>query len=464
MASIDKNLQFAKLCMFYRTRPVQFALDVMGMELSNQQEDLINEAVTTEARVAVKSATGTGKTTALAVIIFHQLACEPDCKIIMTAPSGQLKRGIRAELSKRHQRMQPDFKAFFDMNQELVFVVGRKETQFCSLVTGSAENKESLAGVHADKVLILIDEASSIEQEIYDTLVGNLTTAGSIIQTSNPVRSVGNFYNLFSNPKAATIWKLLTFTAFDSPFVSKSWTDLILLEYGEDSDFYRMRVLGEFARATSTQYISTEVAESAVRINLDYREYHQFPKVMGVDVARFGDDSTVLVVRQGPKILDIQEFKGLDNVEVAGKVLEFNRIHQCESIFVDSIGVGSGVFDVCKHNRLPVVEVVVSAKPTNPKHFANLRSQLWGSMKDWLQNGADLPFNDKLVEQLGSMEYGYNGRMQIQLISKKDLKKRGFASPDIPDAIALTFAMDIFGAGKKRFAIRTVRKSQYLWC
>lgn len=455
------RLQFA-----YRDLPAEFAKNIIGIDLSSQQKDLITSAAKPSAMSAVKSATGTGKTTTLAILILHQLFCEPNCKIIATSPSaGQLQRGLRSEISKMWSMIKlPEIKDYFDMTQELIFAKGRKDTQFCALVTGSAENKENLAGVHADKVLIIVDEASAVNQDVYDTLIGNLTTPGcSITLTSNPVRSVGPFFELFTNEGNKSLWNLFTFTAFDSPMVSEEWIELIKTQYGEDSDFYRMRVLGEFSKATSSQFIPADMVEDAVNTQLSFTAYQNYPKVLGVDVARFGDDTTAFVLRQGPKILDIRQYKGLDTVQVAAKIAEYKLEHAPNGIFIDGIGIGAGVVDSCRHRQIQVVDVVVSHKSSEPLQYVNLRSQLWGKMKQWLGNGADIPNNTDLKQQFLSMEYGYNGKMQLQLMSKKDIKRQGLASPDIPDAIALTFAGDAFHTTKFKPGARRIRRSNFLW-
>jgi hypothetical protein len=156
-------------------------------------------------------------------------------------------------------------------------------------------------------------------------------------------------------------------------------------------------------------------------------------------------------------------------MEVAGKVLELQSKHNCSLIFIDSIGIGSGVFDRCKEMGLPVKEVVVSTKSTEPTTYSDMRSQLWGHMRTWLNNGADLPGYCKesgdrnLFAQLVGMEYTYNKRMQIQLISKKDLKRAGKVSPDIADALSLTFADGVYNMSKARFQKKRIVKSNYLW-
>lgn len=462
----DINTSIAKLLLLYKDNPIGFSRDIVGIELSKQQEALISLGVKDNARVACKSATGTGKTCVLALLVLHQLITQEDIKIIATSPSaGQLSRGLRSELGKLHRQMLPEFQSLYRLTQEKIMVVGHDDVRYCSLVTGSAENKESLAGVHAKKVIILVDESSSISQEIYDTLIGNLTTDGSsLIQTSNPVRPTGPFANLWRNPENKKIWKLLTFTAFDSPNVSPEWIELVKTEYGEDSDFYRMRVLGKFPRASSETFISSHEIEAASSHVAPLTDYRHHAKVIGVDVARFGDDSSIFVLRQGSKVLDIKKFNGVDTMELTAHLCEYQHMHQASSLFIDAIGVGAGVFDRAKELGLPAVDVVVSSKPSDPKRYCNLRSELWGLMRDWLKNDADIPQDLELKEQLGSMQYGYNGKMQIQLLSKRDMKKRlKLQSPDIADALALTFAASTFAYAPRSRMKRKIKRTNYLW-
>jgi hypothetical protein len=398
---------------------------------------------------------------------------EDDIKILATSPSaGQLRRGLRSEVAKLLSQIDvPEFQDAYELMSEEIFIKGARDTKFCSFVTGSAENKESLAGLHAKKVIILVDEASAVSQDIYDTLVGNLTTTGSsMVQTTNPVRPSGPFYNLFNDSDAGQNWHKITLTAFGIPWISDTWIQMIEDEYGKDSDFYRMRVLGEFPKAAASTFIPGDIIDEALGNTLKHMEYVHYPIVIGVDVARFGDDETVFVLRQGPKILDIQQYKGLDAMEVVAELVEYQQKHHAAAIFVDGIGIGAGVVDRCKElnrqgHNLPVRDVVVSTKAYDDKTYSNLRSECWGKMRDWIRGGADIPKGNKdLEKQLRGMQYGFNNRMQIQLMTKKDIKsKLLMPSPDIGDALSLTFAGEVFAVKNGHVSKRNIRRPDILW-
>ena len=449
--------------------------NVLGIEslfdvtLTGQQADLVRLASDQSARVAVSSCTGSGKTAVLCMMVLIYLITLPDCRILITAPtSNHLERVFRSELEKWFRKMPQQFQDMFELTLRKIEYKAKTYVQFASLVTASSENVESLAGGHAKNYIIIGDESSGINEEAFDVLLGTLSTGegGRFILVSNPVRSSGRFFEIFNRELGS--WKKLYFSAFDSPNVNKEWVQEMEDTYGADSDFYRMRVLGQFPRVGVSQFISADTVENAVRNTLDFRAYHNFPKIMGVDVARFGDDLTVFVVRQGPKMVDFRTYKGLDTMEVSTKIAEYQAMQRCAGIYIDSIGVGAGVADRCRQLKLPIRDVVVSNKSTEPDVYCNLRSQLWGKMREWLDNGADIPREatekeTNLAAQLTSMEYGYNNKSQIQLLSKKDLKRLGYPSPDIADALSYTFLESIRDMKPRRTIKREVKKSRILW-
>lgn len=461
--------QFDDLILLWHDDWVLGIESLFDVQLTDQQRELVRGAKDQTARVAVSSCTGSGKTAVLAMLTLLCLMILPDCRILITSPSSnQLERVFRAEVDKWYRRMPDDFQQLYDLTLRKIEYKTKRVVNFASLVTASVENSESLQGGHADNYIIMADEASGIPEDAFDLLLGTLSTGkgGRFIQVSNPVRSSGRFFEIFQRDLGS--WTKLYFSAFDSPNVNKEWIKEMEETYGVDSDLYRMRVLGQFPRVGISQFISAESVDAAVRNQLDFRSYHHFPKIMGVDVARFGDDLTSLVVRQGPKVIDIRTYKNLDTMEVASRVAEFQGIHKCVTIFIDSIGVGAGTADRCKVLGLPIRDVVVSNKSTEPLVYSNLRAQLWGKMKEWLENNADLPVETmnkdvNLSTQLTSMEYGYNNKMQIQLLSKKDLKKKGYPSPDVADALSFTFYDQLRDVKVRRSLKREVRRSRTLW-
>lgn len=462
----DLQTAFDNLLISYKHNILAF-IRMMGAEPTLQQILFIQDAIAShKARVAVKSCTSSGKTAALAWLILWAIAIEDDIRILATAPTYPLlNRVLRTEVDKWYLKMPEVMQDVYVMTNDNIRRKGNK-THRCDFATGSSDNEQALAGGHSSNYWIIVDEGSAIDDYVYEVLMGTLSygQGGRLLITSNPTRSTGFYYDLFneSNP----FWKLHTFTAFDSPNIKQETIDEFKHTYGEDHDFYRVRILGEFPKATSTQFITSDEIDSSLNTQLELPVYHHYPKVAGIDVARFGDDMTIFVTRQGPKILDITNFKGLNTMEVAGHMLTYWKQWQHDTVFVDGTGLGAGVVDRGREFDIPLVDVIVGSKSSNPHKYMNLRSQLWGSMKEWMGNGADIPADPDIKKQLLSMEYGYNLKLQIQLMGKKELKKKNGFSPDIPDAIALTFAEDVFltlqkGASSRK--ARNVQMGNYLW-
>ena len=463
LSNLSPSQKYNELIKLWRDDPLVAIHSLFGVIPDEQQTALILAASIPGSRICVKSCQGAGKTASLVWLCFYFLLTLPDCRILITSPSfQQLGRVFNTELIKWHMKMPEMFKDFFEITKERVFLKSNP-TQAAHLVTAKAENQESLQGGHAENYIILADEASGIDEGVFDLLYGTLGTGsgGRFIMTSNPVRNSGRFYEIFD--REINPWVLQTFHAAGSSQVKPEWIAEMAEFYGEDSDFYKIRVLAQFPRASEDQFIPVDYVEQAMESDLPKGSYANFEKVAGVDVARFGSDKTVLTLRQGPKLLDVTTFSGLDNMEVAARVLDYHRKWMPQRIFVDSIGVGAGVYDRCKQLGLPVVEVVVSTRSSDPKTYFNLRGQLWGEMRTWLSNGASIPKNDDLKSQLAAMTYAYNNKMQIQLSTKKDMKKRGLDSPDIADSIALTFAGNTFAYTPKMAMKRNVAKANYFW-
>jgi hypothetical protein len=462
--SADEKL--AQLLLHYRSNPLSFIRDVIGAEPTQQQIDLIEAATVPHARVGVKSATSTGKTAALVWLSMYFMTCYPYTKVIVTAPtSGQLHRAFRSEWLTWHSTMNSAFAEFYEIMATQMHIKGKKGIQFIDLVTGTAENKESFAGIHSKKgkTIIIVDEASALPDEIFDTLYGTLSSGDTaFILVSNPVRNSGKFYELFqqraADPDALSNWTLMTFTSYDSPNVGEEWIKETIEYYGEESDFVKMRIWGEFPVVSNAQFFPSDLINDAKDRNLSEKEYYHYDRVLGVDVARFGDDSSVIVDRQGPKIHSIECYNGVDTATFSSYILNKYHKGRYAAIFVDGIGVGAGVVDQLAKFNLPVVDVVVSSKSTDPKTYFDLRAQVYGEMKNWLST-ADLPPDRELLRQLPAIYYSYNNKLQQYIESKKEMKKREGYSPDIIDAIAYSFADNVYKVRKKYSQPRPVVKS-----
>jgi hypothetical protein len=314
------------------------------------------------------------------------------------------------------------------------------------------ENSESFAGLHAanSSPFYLFDEASAVPNVIWEVAEGGLTDGEPFIFVfGNPTRNSGKFFDCFNTQKHR--WHTIKVDSRKAAMTNKRQIDEWIQDYGDDSDFVRVRVKGEFPRAGDAQFIPSDAVFQATQRELQVRDFADKPKILGVDVARFGEDETVFCLRQGAKLISFETHRGLDTMEVSSKIVDAYRLHAPSAICIDGIGVGAGVVDRLKQLKLPVVDVVVSNIAEDQKQYANKRAELWGDMRNWL-NYADIPLDNELFGQLTSVEYGYNNKMQIVLEKKSDLKKRGLSSPDRADALSLTFASHGLLLPRRRFS------------
>ena len=253
----------------------------------------------------------------------------------------------------------------------------------------------------------------------------------------NPTQNTGEFRKCFGRNKGR--WKTRQVDSRDCKMPNKEELDKDVEEYGVDSDFVRVRIRGVFPRMGDEQFISTEVAENAARRKLEVPR--AAPKILGVDVARFGTDQTVFARRHGRKLEPLRKFRGLDTMQVAALVVDEIRRNKVDVVLIDGVGLGAGVVDRVRQLGHDCIEVL-SGKPPDKENedvCFNKRSEMWYRMRDWLDT-ADIPDDAELVDDLTQIKCLYDNKHRIQMEAKKDMKRRGLSSPDCGDALGLTFA------------------------
>jgi hypothetical protein len=278
-----------------------------------------------------------------------------------------------------------------------------------------------------------------------------MSTPGSItILTSNPTRRSGFFYR--TQTEWSDKWRIRKISCFDSKLVDPAFIKEVRERYGVDSAVYAVRVLGEFPPAESDTLIAYHLVQAA--INRDVALTESEPIYWGLDVARFGVDDSALAKRQGNTLLEpIIVYKSMDLMELVGRVkAEYDALQNPDQptyIFVDSIGLGAGVADRLRELKLPAIDVNVSEKPSLEGPHGSLRDELWFKVKAWFTGrNCTIPANsDRLVSELSTvkMMYASNGKLKAE--SKDQMRKRGLPSPDLADALCMTFAFDGAAAG-----------------
>ncbi len=389
-------------------------------------------------RIAVASGHGVGKSALVAWIILWAMSTRPHLNGVVTANTGtQLETKTWRELAVWHKRAINAH--WFKWTATRFSMVDHPETWFVAAVPWAKERSEAFAGQHAEYVLVLYDEASAVDDVIWEVSEGAMTTPGAIwCAFGNPTRNTGRFRECFGRFRHR--WTTRQIDSRTARMANQAQLAQWVEDYGEDSDFVRVRVRGIFPRAGSLQFISSEVVEEAQARKLEAKDLGA-PCIMGVDIARFGDDQSVIRCRQGRdgRVVPPIKWRGMDTVFSAGKIAEVIDTYKPDAVFIDGGGVGGGVVDLLKSRGYRVIEVNFGAKAGNEAKYANKRAEMWDSLRDWLALGTIDADNELMADLIGP-EYGFDKDSRIQLEKKDDMKKRGLASPDNGDALALTFA------------------------
>jgi hypothetical protein len=316
----------------------------------------------------------------------------------------------------------------------------------------SENNTEAFAGLHnkGKRIVVIFDEASAISDKIWEVTEGALTDEDTEIiwlAFGNPTQNTGRFRQCFGTFKRRWLTRQIDSRTVEG--TNKQQIDKWIEDYGEDSDFVRVRVRGEFPRAGSSQLISSDAVAAARKFKAE--GYESLPKIMAVDVARFGDDQTVIGVRQGRQFRILAKLRGMDTVQVAERVIEFRDAEQPDAVVVDGDGIGAGVIDQLRHRGYGkgMFEFHGGVGADDASMYFNKRAEVWGAMRDWIHAGAEIPNDPELEQDLTGPEYYFSNKNQIQLEKKDDMKARGLGSPDCGDCLAMTFGVKVAPPVKK---------------
>jgi len=437
---------FIKLMARYRDDPVAFAREVAGIEPDEWQVELL-DAVAAPAirRVSVRSGHGVGKSTAVALAaVWHVLMRVPS-KTVVTAPtSSQLFDACFAEMKNVAKRLKPPFDNLLELKSDRIELKSHPESTFISCRTSRAEQPEALAGVHSPSVLLIADEASGIPSSVFEAASGSMSGhSATTILTGNPTRNTGFFYD--THNRLRDDWYTMHVSCVDSPRVSEDFVEDMKRRYGEDSPAYHVRVLGNFPPSEEDTVIPVSLIEHAMAN--DIKVHEDTIAIWGLDVARQGGDASVLCKRQGPVIHPLTVWRNLDLMQLTGAVkAEYDAMSPSKrpaEIIVDSNGFGAGVLDRLRELGLPARGLNVSERAMAKDTYLNLRAEIWFKMKMYLEGmDVSLPRDDALYAELAAPRYHFTSAGKLQVESKDSMKKRGVASPDRADAVALSLAND----------------------
>ena len=436
---------FEEFTLQYMDDPVLFVKEVLGAEPLPYQAEFLEAISSGERKISIRSGHGTGKSTSASWAMLWYLLMRFPNKVVVTAPtSGQLFDALFAELKRWIGELPKPIQDLLTVKSDRVELAAAPSEMFISARTSRAETPEALAGVHSDNVLLVVDEASGVPEKVFEAAAGSMSGHNATtILLSNPTRSTGTFYE--SQTRMAGSWWTQRWSCVDSPLVSDEFVDEMRERYGEESNAFRIRVLGEFPLADDDTIVPFHLVDAAMNRDIEVDEDRR--PVWSVDPARFGSDRTAFCKRVGCVITEIKSWRGLDLMQTVGRVMaEYEALAPSarpSEILVDSIGVGSGVVDRLRELGAPVRGVNVAESPSMGETYNNLRTELWFKTKAWLEDrSCKLPQDDELLADLTGIRYSFTSSGKMAAESKDQMRRRGLRSPDLADAVCLTMASD----------------------
>lgn len=456
---------------YYADHPVEFVEDIIRASPDRRQKEML-QSVADHPLTSVRSGHGVGKSAVESWLIIWFLSTRPYPKVPCTAPTKhQLYDILWAEVSK-WLRNNPVLENDILWTQEKVFMRGYREEWFA--VARTASKPDALQGFHADHVLYIIDEASGVDDKVFEPILGALTTEGSrLFMAGNPTKLTGFFFD--SHHKNRAQYNAMHIDGRDSSRVDEAFIKTIVEMFGEDSDVFRVRVAGDFPRALPDSFIPMEWAERASEA--PEPEISRASRVdIGIDVARYGDDSSVIATvldraaQQEPQIYfhnDTMQISGM--AVIAIKKAARDHPWAEVSVKIDCDGLGVGVYDRLMELKEQITAEVEEEREgrydgedelpppfkleiiechfggeggtvngADPVEYQTSTGVMWGTVREALRTQTlKLWPDDKQISQISNRRYTVNSAGKIELEKKEAMKKRGLPSPDMADALAL---------------------------
>ena len=443
--------------------PEYFTQKILNKSLWPVQAEIL-KSVRDNMRTAVRSCHGIGKTFTAAMCILWFLYTHPKAIVLSTAPTWrQVEKLIWKEIrSAYREAVIPLGGNLLPKTPELHLI--HDEWYAAGLSTNEPDRFQ---GFHEEHILVIVDEAAGVNLEIYEAIEGILTSSGArLLLIGNPTAIGTPFYDAFTKPIG---YKTFHVSAFDTPnftafglkpediangtweekvkeipyprLITPQWVSDRFKAWGENSAPYQVRVMGNFPQQGEDTLIPLLWIELAMERWEETPE--EKPVQIGVDVAAYGSDKTVIAVRKGKKLSALNVYSQKNTRETTGLVVQHARENDTRKIAVDEIGIGRGVVDSLEEDGYYGVGVNVAERSRDSERYHNLRAELWYCFRDMLDPDKEpiaLPPDDELLSELASVKYKVDARGAIQIESKDDMKKRLGHSPDRADAAVLAFS------------------------
>ncbi len=426
--------------------PVRFASDTLGVRLWSKQEEVLR-AVERRRRVAVKSGNGLGKDFTAAVAVLWYVHAHDPAIVLSTAPTFRQVRHVLWRQIHRLYRNAADTLGGTMLDTRWEVAEGRYALGL------SASDADQFQGFHCENMFVVVDEAEGVAEPIYEAVEAVMTSANpTLLLIGNPTTTSGGFHRAFHRERG--IYETITMSALESPNVAEgriaipglttpAWVEERRQMWGEGSEMFRARILGEFPDRGEDNLIAISDIDDATypvgEVPAATGEYE--PVVLGVDVARFGIDRSVIMVRRGNVVVDVQVYHGFPTTATTGQIVVTARDRHPRQVNVDATGLGSGVVDDLAQQGFPVYGFHGSGAPLEEESVcANLRAEgYWTLARRFRDHAIRIPHDPELIAELTSLRYRYNSRGKVLMESKESMKSRGLPSPDKADALMLAF-------------------------
>lgn len=438
-----------------------FVRAMWGVEPDVWQCEMLDQLFKEENRnICVPSGHGVGKTAAASWAALLFLVTRYPCKIPVTAPSSStLDDGLMNEIKHWLNRMPNAVRMLFEVTADRVFLKASPENAFISARTARADKPDALQGIHADYVLMIIDEASGVPDAVFEASRGSMSgVARFTLMLGNPVYASGFFYEAMTRGRNNPWW-VRHVSCQEAKRSPKEYIDEIATLYGEDSNTYRVRVLGQPPRGDADSIIPLHLIQAATDRQIARLE--QAPLIWGLDVAGLNAGESALTERKGNFLPSPTErFRGIDEMQLCGRVAAAYETtgptRRPDLICVDAIGMGSPVAERLRELGLPVARVNVSETNAISDRFHNLKAELWWRARGWFE-GRDtmFPKDDEMIRALSQVKIKYHSTGKLMVESKEEFKRRLKARAprlDAADSFILTFAPQAITALRGRGA------------
>jgi hypothetical protein len=426
--------------------PDQWAREVLN-EIGEKLRAGVINGFSEAIQLATASGHGIGKSALVSWLIEWAIHTFEDCKGIVTANTeGQLRTKTWPELAKWH-RLIITGDDWFKCTATALYSTdpAHEKTWRIDAIPWSEHNSEAFAGLHnqGKRILVVFDEASKISDKIWEVTEGALTDNDTEIiwaAFGNPTQNTGRFRECFR--KFRHRWSARQIDSRTVKITNKNQLQKWVDDYGEDSDFVKVRVRGMFPSASMAQFISTEDVDAATNRYLRPEQYDFAPKILTVDPSWSGDDPFVIGLRQGLAFKILRSIPKNDNdIHMANLIAQLEDEQEADAVFIDA-GYGTGIKSAGDVMGRAWQLVWFAEKPIDPGCL-NKRAEMWRNMRDWLKQGGSIPDDPELYQDLIGPETVPRMDGKIQLESKKDMKDRGLPSPNKGDALALSFAYPV---------------------